>query len=281
MKLNLKSFIAGFLAASLISAGTVAFAESSETIQAIFGRVKLVVADKPVEQETMLHNGTTYVPLRAAAEILGKEVAWDGATNTAYIDEKGKGRTFEQTSITPPTVEPINTIKIVDLGKLNTASDIQKSLNDNFSEVDTILGTLTFRYEVEENSKISKGYDYWIKTSYNDEYFHDVKLSIKYTNEQKQIYGTQLKNHQERVAKSLIEALPDKKLFGSYYYGYWKYPNLKVDWQEIYAFPWCNFTIDGFYEDDTPYHKAQISEFIWLERKAMFMPTTEDPGPFK
>lgn len=98
MKLNLKSFFAGILVTSLVGTGTIAFAESSQTIQAIFGRVKLVVADKPVEQETLLYNGTTYVPLRAAAEILGKEVAWDGATNTAYIKEK-------QSEAAPKTAE--------------------------------------------------------------------------------------------------------------------------------------------------------------------------------
>ncbi len=88
MKFNLKSFFAGILVTSLVGTGTLAFAETSQTIQAIFGRVKLVVNSKPVEQETLLYNGTTYIPLRAAAEVLDKDVAWDADTNTAHINDK-------------------------------------------------------------------------------------------------------------------------------------------------------------------------------------------------
>jgi hypothetical protein len=37
------------------------------------------------------HNGTVYVPIRLAAEILGKEVGWDGKTGTVLIDDPVHG----------------------------------------------------------------------------------------------------------------------------------------------------------------------------------------------
>lgn len=40
-----------------------------------------------MDAPNILYNDTTYVPLRKAAEILGKEVSWDGNTNTAYIQD--------------------------------------------------------------------------------------------------------------------------------------------------------------------------------------------------
>lgn len=88
VRFNVKSFFAGLLVASLVGTGTLAFAETSQTIQAVFGKVKLMVNNKPVEQETLLYNGTAYVPLRAAAEILDKDVFWDADTNIAYIEDK-------------------------------------------------------------------------------------------------------------------------------------------------------------------------------------------------
>jgi len=106
VKVQLKGYIAGFLSAVLMLTGTVVFAESIQSIEAVFGRVKLVISDEPVEQETLLYDGTTYVPLRAAAELLGKEVAWDGETQTAYIDEPGTGRVFEKKEETPETTPP-------------------------------------------------------------------------------------------------------------------------------------------------------------------------------
>nr|WP_281423164.1 stalk domain-containing protein [Paenibacillus oenotherae] len=42
----------------------------------------------PVKTENILYKGTTYVPIRAAAEILDKDVIWDTATMTATIRDK-------------------------------------------------------------------------------------------------------------------------------------------------------------------------------------------------
>ncbi|MDL2248731.1 copper amine oxidase N-terminal domain-containing protein, partial [Tyzzerella sp. OttesenSCG-928-J15] len=82
---KIKSFLWGAAAAAVLFHSVPALAESFQTIEAIFGRVGLMVDGVKVEQETLLYDGTTYVPLRAAAEILGKEVNWNEKTNTADI----------------------------------------------------------------------------------------------------------------------------------------------------------------------------------------------------
>ena len=37
--------------------------------------------------EPFIYNGTTYLPVRAVGEALGKQVGWDGKTKTVYIGE--------------------------------------------------------------------------------------------------------------------------------------------------------------------------------------------------
>lgn len=106
----MKKFICGLVVGTMCLTTMPAFAESTQAISAIFGRVKLVVSGKPVAQETLLYNGTTYVPIRAVSEVLDKEVTFDSNTSTAYIDDKGTNRDVNQgttstnsTTTTTPT----------------------------------------------------------------------------------------------------------------------------------------------------------------------------------
>lgn len=40
------------------------------------------------EVHPILYNGTTYLPVRAIGELMGKDVTWDGETNTVYLTGK-------------------------------------------------------------------------------------------------------------------------------------------------------------------------------------------------
>lgn len=88
MKREIKGFLVGVLV-TIILLGTVAFSQArSQTIEVFFNYVNLQVNGKKVDADNILYNGTTYVPLRAIAEMLGKEVSWDQVTRTASINDK-------------------------------------------------------------------------------------------------------------------------------------------------------------------------------------------------
>lgn len=91
-----RKFLAGMLTMALVMVlATPAWAAlTSKTITVLTGSdiyvdgIKLEPTDangNPVE--TFVYNGTTYVPLRAVSESLGKSVKWDGANKRAYIGE--------------------------------------------------------------------------------------------------------------------------------------------------------------------------------------------------
>ncbi len=73
-------------ALSLLLVGVTVQAEQQMDISATFGQIKVFVNGQRVNKETLLYNGTTYVPLRATAEILKKQVIYDDAMQTAYIN---------------------------------------------------------------------------------------------------------------------------------------------------------------------------------------------------
>lgn len=87
MKKYLKGFLTGLLVATLLM--NVALGETvKKTIEVVYNSVNLTVNGKKVDADNILYNGTTYVPLRAISEMLGKEVGWNQATSTASINDK-------------------------------------------------------------------------------------------------------------------------------------------------------------------------------------------------
>jgi len=88
MKKELRAFIAGIII-TIMLLSSVALADNlKQTIEVVFNSINITVNGEKVEADNILYNGTTYVPLRAVAEMLGKEVEWDGATRTASINDK-------------------------------------------------------------------------------------------------------------------------------------------------------------------------------------------------
>ena len=93
---NVRHFLAGVLTTVLVLALVVpaGAALSGKTIEVLTGVDIYVdgVEMKPTDAngksvETFVYNGTTYVPLRAVSQSLGKNVKWDGANQRVYIGE--------------------------------------------------------------------------------------------------------------------------------------------------------------------------------------------------
>ena len=92
MKKRSKTLILALCAALLLSSAVCAASRTKE-ITAYYNNIKLVVDGVPVTPkdangatvEPFIVDGTTYLPVRAIGESLGKTVKWDGNTQTVYI----------------------------------------------------------------------------------------------------------------------------------------------------------------------------------------------------
>jgi hypothetical protein len=85
-----KGFIIGFMCCAILTA-SVAYAQDSTQIEVYFNDLKYMidgVQKKPIVNQGFIHSGTTYVPLRFISEALGKEVSWDGETDTIWVGKK-------------------------------------------------------------------------------------------------------------------------------------------------------------------------------------------------
>jgi hypothetical protein len=89
LKKELKGFVIGVISTSLLLGGTVFADGIKQTIEVVFNSVNLTVNGQKVQADNILYDGTTYVPLRKVADMVGKDVGWDGTTNSASINDKG------------------------------------------------------------------------------------------------------------------------------------------------------------------------------------------------
>jgi hypothetical protein len=106
MKRNLKElrgFITGVLVTILVLSSVAAYGTEfvQQSISVVFNKVNISLDGNTVGRQgenytldngeqvpySILYKGTTYVPIRKVAEMFGKQVTWDGNSNTAGIDE--------------------------------------------------------------------------------------------------------------------------------------------------------------------------------------------------
>lgn len=93
-KHRLHDIVLGMLLMALVMGLAIpALAATVKTIEANYMDIKLVVDGVPITPkdangnvvEPFAFEGTTYLPVRAVGEALGKDVKWDGETKTVYI----------------------------------------------------------------------------------------------------------------------------------------------------------------------------------------------------
>lgn len=135
---RVKDVLLGAVTVSLVVGGaTSAFAKASkENISVSYNNIKLVVDGKTVNtsNEPFIYNGTTYLPVRVIGEALGKNVSWDGNTNTVTIGNSASNSssTTTATSYSRTNPAPINTMQTYT--KENTYSDTKYTVSLRVTE---------------------------------------------------------------------------------------------------------------------------------------------------
>lgn len=114
---QMKGFVVGFLAAILLVTSVFA-APISKRIDIVYDSIKLQIDGKVVTPkdaagntvEPFTYNGTTYLPVRAIANALDKNVSWDAKSKTVIISSKNQDSAATPPDATKPTIEFLNTV---------------------------------------------------------------------------------------------------------------------------------------------------------------------------
>lgn len=141
-----RKFLALCIAALAVTAtGVSVIAKTStENINVSYNNIKIVVDGKTVltDTEPFIYNGTTYLPVRAVGEALGKEVNWDSATNTVYLGSTtGSAPTNTSTSTAINKViydennlkVTYNGLSVDEYGDINVDLTLENNTGTNYS----------------------------------------------------------------------------------------------------------------------------------------------------
>jgi len=103
MKEKLQGLIVGMLIGTTITGGIVFAKNGTEMIEVLYNNIKVYKDNVLCELkdsnstviEPFIYNGTTYMPVRGAANLAGMDVDWDGNTKSVYLwDQIPRGGTF-------------------------------------------------------------------------------------------------------------------------------------------------------------------------------------------
>lgn len=97
---TIKGIVMGVALTTVISTGVAIADDVFKTIEVLPNTMTVVVNGNKVNADNFLYNGTTYLPIRAVSESLGKDVQYDDTTRTATISEKKESDNINNQQIT-------------------------------------------------------------------------------------------------------------------------------------------------------------------------------------
>ena len=102
MSKRLQGLIAGLLIGGIMTSGVVFAKKGIQVIEAVYSNIKIYVDGEEINPkdvdgnlvEPFIYNGTTYLPVRAVGEAIGKQVNWEGSTKSVYIGKMSGKETY-------------------------------------------------------------------------------------------------------------------------------------------------------------------------------------------
>lgn len=205
MKLNLKSYIAGILTAVTLVGSTLFVCGQTlqQTAVLLYDNIKICIDGTFIEPkdangntvEPFIINGTTYLPVRAVGNAFGKNVEWDGNTNTVYLGAKPGVNNYSRTN--PAPIGTTQSIRI---------SNYFEEYNASVTVKEVIRGDAAWKKVQAENmfnSKPKDGYEYvLVKVSVSVSDIKDDK-SVTLSFADFDFYATDFSNYSEYAFVSL------------------------------------------------------------------------------
>lgn len=128
----MKKYLSAFLISMLLTS-TVFGAQVTKQIEVVFNAINIVVNGEKVEADNIVHEGTTYVPLRAIAGLVDKDMIWEDETKTAHINDHKVEKEYPVATITMESGDQIQMELYPEIAPITVANFISL-INQGFYE---------------------------------------------------------------------------------------------------------------------------------------------------
>lgn len=164
MKKRIKDLVMGFLIGCLLMSATPVLANTVlQKIDVALNTIKVEVNGENLNANNILYNGTTYLPMRAIAEAVGKEVQWEQETMTASIIEKN----------IDVKIEDVNTINNnISYEEFINMFDLRFSIDENGSHIRHFIYNGDLSYENIKN--VISSYDEEVLDSFGKQTIENI-----------------------------------------------------------------------------------------------------------
>lgn len=219
-KKNMKKLVFGIvLTLALISTMAVfASGQLKKKIEVVYDDIKLVVDSKTVrfgkdgagqQIEPFIHNGTTYLPVRAVGEAIGRDVNWNQNTKTVSIGEKPEDINYLTEMLAPSNSASIDIFSLGSKSKLNIKGhDYQTGFKRGANATNSYLVfNLDSKYK-------ELSFDYGPTAQYD----HAGEIEISLNNSIKHVYSV---NQGDDVKSVKIDVTGVDKL--QFHFGYYNF----------------------------------------------------------
>jgi hypothetical protein len=149
-----KTVLALALGLTIGSAGT-AIAATSETVQAVFAKFNFVVngESKQLATDPLVVDGTSYLPVREVAGLLGYQLEYDADSRTIKLDggsKDGAQTTNKGDETMTTTVNADEWIAVRDFAQMNTTANV--TVTTSGQDIYIVKGDLKTTFTVSDGS---------------------------------------------------------------------------------------------------------------------------------
>ena len=160
LRVIIPTIVVIFILMSFVTLGQEVQLGIKQTLDVWVGSNKINYNNNDVTNQlnTVVINGTTYIPLRNAGELFGKNIQWNDALKTVYITDTGEDNDLKtQLAIKNAEIEQLK--KLLEGGDLD---DIEDKLNDDYGTYRKVDFSIKLTKKNDEITvKISADEDDW------------------------------------------------------------------------------------------------------------------------